>query len=593
MNTNLAHKYEDIYQGLDQYSNPVLIQSFMINNNADIVKALDYFNSKKQNAEGESLEYYNEIIKRYENLMIRRLVLTEDLVTQGQGTGNTDFSKSEEEDYNDRTIKVENMGPKEKDDVKVIKHPASKETVNEKLGKKLSNKEAKIVKKEVEKFQKEKEEKSHFEALFPTEEAQIQEFNKYIPKIQKLIESKEEQKARTLIKFIFRSGNPKTAFLNNDMQINRILTWLKSDMFTWMSVLEVIKNSKYSIADIVREAEHQYTMNSLNVDQIKDLVKPFFFNNNLREEGMNVESDEAFEDVFKRTFSYIWDKEHKVENQPKSIDRQAIKEEIYNLYKEKGAEGVRKMAHTFHKKLEALGTTSNLKGRLAEITAFLKQRDPDLLGVYLESKNTKDKQTNQETTNSEESKVEIQKSEIEEGETSVVVDMEKYQTQISSYKTLKSISEYLITLINKRPDNLSELKSQEDVEAFVYKLAKERILTKGGIDDDTEKWTIQDVSQWIGSDILPYTVDFYKMLSVNTDDEFKEAWRFYIEMFPEGKEKDRMSQLKDVLNSSFPKTKYSSNMGKKLRKNNKFVINQIQEVTNQIYKESGETKKVK
>lgn len=589
--SNLAHKFENIYEGLDQYSNPVLIQSFMINNNADIVKAVEYFEKKLQNAEGTQKTFYEELVKRYENLMIRRLVLTEDLVSEG--TGNINVSKSEEEEEQDRTITKENVEKVvgNKQPAKVIKHPASKQTVNEKLGKKLSKEEEKIVQKTINKNQKEKQLTSHFQYLFPTEDLQIAEFNKYIPKLKKLIEDdKSLSKARTQIKYIFRSGNPKTAFLSNDNQINRILSWIQSDMFNWKSVLDIIKNEKYSISDLVREAEHQFKIEGLSQEKVKDLIKPFFFNNNLKEEGMNVTTDEEFEDIFKRTFSFIWDREHKVENQPKTIDRKAIIDSVYDLYKGDGPTGVSKMASTFHTSLKNLGIDSNPKARIAEITAFLKQKDPTLLGQYLESKNSTNSKV-KETPKSDSdkskekvSKVEIQQSSIEEGETSSVVNMEEYQNQISTYGKLTSIAEYLITLINKRPGELKSLKTEEDIEAFVYALAKERLLTKG-IEHETEEWTIQDVSQFIANNVISYTIDFYKILSATSDNDFKECLKYYIEQFPEGDEKKRVSKLKEVLDSSLPKTQYASNLGKKLRKNNKYVINLIQELTKELYQE--------
>lgn len=628
--TNLAHKYEDIYQSLNQYENPGLIQSFMLSNNADIIKGLDYFSNKVQNAQGEEKTYYNIIIKRYELLMVKRLFLSEDLLNEKES-----FDKTEQEEYKDREIK------KDEKETKTIVHPASKETVNEKLGKekqskKPSSKEIET-NKTISKFQKEKEGKSHFEYLFPTEKEQINEFNSYLPKLEILINKNNDyNKARTMLKFIFRSGNPGTSFIE-DKHITRIINWIKSGLFTWKSVLEIIKKPKMSISDIVREAEHQAKMEGLTEEQVKDLVKPYFFGK-LKEDFLTISvdinnedeikqmltdkelkklttlvtsrsiwdklaekeqkkrlailSDQKFNKLFESTLSFIWDKEHKVENEPKKRDRQSVKEELYDLYKNEGAKGVRKMASEFNRILKDMGIDSNLKARISELATFLKQKNPELLALYNQHKKSEDKSTKSTTLEQKPIKepvevetLKVDKKEVKKGKSSINVDVEKYKKQLSAFKKLQNIKEYLITLLNKRPNELSEIKDENELESIVYKIAKDRILTLG-VAGECDDWTEQDVSQFMSSEVIPYTKDFYKMLSVNSDDEFKEVYRFYIEKFPEGKEKERLSQLEDIITSPNPKTKYIGAMGKKLKKKHHYVLKQISDFTDELYKET-------
>lgn len=612
-NTNLARQYnfEDTYKGLENFENPFLIQPFILSNGADIVKQIDYFKKELSEATDETRKnQLKGLITRHENIMMRRLEITEDLYNNKP----EDYSKSEEEDYKDRTIKEP---AKVKKDGKVIQHPASKgkkeekgqeensksETLNEKLGRKLGiGKKAKEEKKakleaenkEIEdtinKFQQEKLDKSHFEYLFPTKKKQLNRYNEYAKRLEKLIlEDKDISKARNMLKLAFVSGNPATRFID-EPDITRIIDWIKSGLFTWKTILDVISDKGLSISDLVREAEHQATIVGLGEQEIKDLVKPYLTNNKIKEKDLCKMANENFDDLFQRNFAFIFNKDKIETNKSKEVsDRNTKKLEAFKLYKEdkykdneSAAKAVRGMTSVFNKSLKDIGIDNSLKSSLAEIISYLKDKDPKLLEMYNEYQQSKSKEKKDEGNKD---KVDVKAAEPK-GESTPNIDISEFVKQSSVYKSLNMVKEHMITLMNKRPGDIAKLTSEEDLQALIYKIAKERLLTIG-IEGETDDYTIQDVSEWLGREVFPYGTEFYKILSTNNDEEFKEAYKLYIKEFPENKEKDRLKKLKEVFDTAVPKSKYSAKMAKQFRKNNnKYILGEIKRLTDEIYSET-------
>ena len=118
---NTAFKYAKSYKDMAETvgENPILLQSFVLSNNADIIKSIEYFENKLVKATATQKIEFQHNIDRLENIMVQRLLVTEDLFAQFTPLVAEGPQKIEKKD----ALK---QGKPKGDAKKVIPHPASK-----------------------------------------------------------------------------------------------------------------------------------------------------------------------------------------------------------------------------------------------------------------------------------------------------------------------------------------------------------------------------------------------------------------------------------------------------------------------------------
>ena len=152
----------------------------------------------------------------------------------------------------------------------------------------------------------------------------------------------------------------------------------------------------------------------------------------------------------------------------------------------------------------------------------------------------------------------------------------------------KVIKDYLLTLTNKRPDNLSTVASMENMKNLMYGIVRDRMLTKNielESGETTADWSESDVESWIEKSVMPYSEGLYEILSANTEEEFKESYKRFITEYPAGEEKQRGIRLLGIINSDIPRTNYVAKQSKKIRKQGRAGKAFIESITKSIYEE--------
>lgn len=575
---NLA--YKKTYEQLNEQfgSSEALIQSFAFNNSADIVKTIDYFKEISHDAKNERLEWAKQNITRLENLLVLRIAITEDLYTEP-----TDFYKSEEEEEKDRTIQKKDVK-----DTKVIEHPESKKvkTRNEKLGEKTN------AKKDSKKDKKDKEGVDHslstFEKMNKTKELQEERISTYYDKVENAIQHNDRDLARKYIKIAFMCYGKGIPHIT-DPEVEKMIDWLMGDVFNNWTMLEWLeKRNSVSISEIVKDAESKVKQNGLGADEVKDLYKPYFFGK-LKEEPMNVKSDEEYEKKFNQTLSFLFDKDHKVDNAPKEAPkREELVQNFYEQHKEIEdlSKRIAKTTNDVRSQLKKMGADRTIKSIYGEVLSYLKSNDEESYNKYMEAKKAKEGKSNEESTDEDNKTKEVktEKVETEEKAPSVPnIDLSNFKTQISRLKKLKDINEYIITLINKAVKPLSEL-SDEERENALLEIAKDRILTLD--EEEISDWTESDVAQHLAQNVFPYTKGEYEILKAQNEEEFIQAYKYFVEKYPEGKEKERIAKVTDIMSTDIPKSKFSKSLGKSLRKNTNYALNILRDSYKKIIEET-------
>lgn len=282
-------QYKEIQEATGQ--NPILLQSFILNNNTDIKIAIEFWKSELASAPQEGKQEIENIIKRYKNIMVQRLIHTENifatympLMQHGPAKINSEFLKTEEEDEKDREIKV-------------VPHPASKgktkqkdtKTVNDEVGEQIAKEREKRTKDNpVEKVDVKIENKNApaYCNIYPVETDQIEAINSVlIPSIEKRLETgttEDLERARKTCKLHFKNYGPNVHFCTEN-DIERFLNWLKKDIFRSRSPLSVLRNEPLSIKEIVDEAQRLVIESSLNRGQLMDAMRPFILGKMLKE----------------------------------------------------------------------------------------------------------------------------------------------------------------------------------------------------------------------------------------------------------------------------------------------------------------------
>jgi len=588
---NTALNYDLDYKKLSEEvgENPILLQSFILSNNTDIMKMMDYYVSKRNTVtDGAKIECTN-MIARLENIMVHRVLLTEHLFTMSMPLLTQGPITTEADD-------------KSKNDSKTIVHPASK-------------KEDTSGNKEVEKNKsKEKSEqvkpKSDYEKIYPTDKDKIEAFHLLLPTLEPEIlalngkdensdEYKEiEQKILRKLKFHFKSYEGKNKYATIE-QLKSIITWIKSGNFTKLSPVNVIEDRPLSISDIVKECEEQVKVNGLNEESLKDYISYYVKDNQLKEQKENeiIRTEEEFDNFCQSTLQFLFNnEENNTEKKQSENSKESEKDVIgrlYEIHKEKGWKSIRQVGKELFEWYKHTGNKTSINNAIAKAAVFIKSIDKKLYDEYVKNRpgnKTKDNKPKNESKSDESSKESKKETTEEKSKTStktpIKVVYPKLEEQIKLKNNSKdNMSEWLITLINKKIGVIGQLKGLDNKIEAVTILAKKAFLDVGvvGCDD----WKEADIEAYINIDIRPYVSEEYSILASENVDNLKEALKVYLTKFPAGEEKKRSSVLKKVLISEIPRTSYMKKIARQIRKGNLSEINQL---FKEINKEEKKTK---
>jgi len=612
-------QYKEIQEATGE--NPILLQSFILNNNTDIKIAIEFWKSELQSAQPEEKQEIENLIKRYKNMMVQRLIHTENifatympLMQHGPAKINSDFVKTEDEDVKDREIKV-------------VKHPASKgkkskdtKTVNDEVGEQIANEREKRAKDNpVEKVEVKLENKNApaYSSIYPVLTDRIDAINDVlIPSIEKRLETgtKEDlERARKTCKLHFKNYGPNIHFCTEN-DIERFLNWLKLDVFRSRSPLDVLANTPLSITEIVDEAQRLIIESGLNKGQLMDAMRPFILGKMLKEHKTRediVATEEGYADFFQRSLSFMLDEDQKrratAELEKSKETRDSVKGDLLRLHKKDGWKAIRRMAKDLNYWVTQQGDKSTITDRIGEVAGFVKSTDPELYKEYMANRPDKkpkevakvpdapvvedtvaveEKSTDKET----EAKPVVETSEPDKPVSKSIYP--KLEELIKHKPTREHVAEFLISIINKSFGVIGEQKDGIDsqIEGLTT-LATKRFLEMNPV-KDCEDWKEGDISHFMASDILPFITDGYSILRATNDDELKEHLAFYLKEFPAGKEKERSAALKEVLAlSEKPRSKYMKKVASKVRKGNFTELNDfIKEINDSVIEEQKKTK---
>lgn len=520
---NTAHKYESTYEYIsNDLKNPSLLQSFVMNNNADIVKMIDYFNSKINNADPEVQSEVKDIIKRLETLMITRLSITEDVFS-------TEISLKEEE----VNVNIEKKDPKVID-IATKKEVKSKENNNKfneedfrnKLKDKfqLNNKtEEEIEQRKRESAEKEsKQNTSKFVQLFPDEEKRNEEINHYVQQAMK-----NPDKAFNILKCGMRCYGPNstTNAFAKDLQIDCLANWITSGLLstiTWISPVTVLFERKngVSIADFIKEADNRHKMNGSSEEEIKELFRPFIVGKMLKE-GIICENDEKYDSVFKNTMGFIFDESNntieniEINTNISMLSRKELKKWFYNVYINKSEIDRLQIPRMITKRLMTEikrrdeKSKIDLKSALKETLYFLKEHDNDLFNEYMiahpealgnYTKKSNKIESTQETTknNSEEVTTQEEISEEKSTEEVVVEEEKKEEVEVSVEQEITTeetpaeettVEEQQVETPTKEPVT----KETPKVIPLLEKIPQEETVTEQSVEEEIEKVATESI----------------------------------------------------------------------------------------------------
>lgn len=619
MNTSNAYKYEEVYEGLKKFGkNPILLQSFALNNNADIIKAIDYWKQKKGEASDEEQVRINDTILRLENIMLERLRITEDMFAtelplMQQGPAQKEPKK------------------KEKKETKVIEHPASKDkkkTVNEKVGEEI-----------VKKKKKEETFKTDYDKLYRTDEDKLNAINSILPSVEKDLTNgikdlegedlkkkvtSNEATALRKLKYHLKSYGDMKKFATEE-EIKRIIKWLQSGTFQSRSPFDVLRGNSLSIADLINEAKRATVEIGMGETELKDYMKPFILDATLKEQEKNkkmVSTEEEYDNFFRSSLSFLLDKDTLAKNIAEYDNSHKSKEdvmaELYEQFKETGYKCIIKMAKVLQKWVrqnDSKGKEYSLNSALAESSLFIKPKDPKMFEEYIEKRSKQTGTGGGKKKSSEEPKEEVVQDNNhdlgkEETEETIQVDGKQGKTNVTpspsvypkledllKYRVKKpEISEFLISIVNKKLNPIGQMVNgvQAQIEALTT-LAKKKFLEQGAKDEDGKElsdWTEKDVLQYMAEDIVPYITDEYGILKCENDKELKEELKFYIEKYPVGNQDNRTKALKEVLISKIPRTKHMKKVARSVRKGDMGQLNTLfKEIGDEEIKKAKEKNK--
>ena len=581
-----VYVYQDIYDGLATVvGDPaILVQPFVLTNNADIVKAIDFWrNELTKVSDNEKLEI-ESIIQRYKNIMKLRISMTEDLMSE-EAPHNFIFGP-----------KIVSKTKTEEKKVKTIQHPASKknQTVNEKLGEEKDNKD----KKEQKESNTDKNAPSYLK-LYPIEKDQIDNINDVlIPNLQKYLsgDKKNLENARKTCQIHFKNYGTNVHFCN-DTQVMKLISWLQSGYFQSRSPLAILNNEPLSIKEIISETE-RLVIEGMERRKIRSFLAPYIINVPIKDMEKTISTERDYVDFFQRSLQYLFDEDQlrklKSTAAQQLRTRDTIKKELYEIHKDSG-KCVFNMSKELLEWLTEQDEKTNLKTVRAETLAFLKSHDSKMYDEYfVKTGKGKEKSSDGDKTNAskaevkEEIKQEDKKDTVEESketDTTSPVVFPKLEEQLQYQDKKSLLTTWLLTIVNKhimpigtRVDGID--KQVEDL----TKLAKKRILEMGLKEEDGkifDDWTEKDVLQYMAEEVVPFITDEYGILQSRTDDELKSHLEFYLQKYPAGEEKAREKTLKEVAASSIPRDNHMKGVTRKIRKGNFKEINiLIKEINN-------------
>lgn len=624
---------QEIYDGLkkltgDNFS--TLLQSIILSNQADIDRAIQYWKNKKDSANEEGKIEIQHNIDRYENIMLTRLQITEDLFANSIPImGIPSFNVPDIE-------KEEKKSKKEKG--RVIDHPASKDrkkekTVNDELGEKIAAEKEK------------RAAESKYDQVYPTDKEKEDAIrNKLIPSLQKYLTGYKKKNNdgeevevkpnldnakrsckihfKTGISFRRDSGKQLKPFCS-DKDIERFVNWLKDDHFRARSYLSILRNEPLSIKDIVDEVERLVVEVGLGYEEVKNLLKPYILNVKLKEHDKKediISTMEEYDSFFQKSVGYLFDEDEarrrKADFEEKNKTKEDIKLQFYETHKEEGVKIVSKITRDLKEWLRTKGEESNLKALRNEVVNFLKSKDPELYAEYqkylaAEKKSSGgNKDTSKEDEKREKEPEKSDKADGEKGETDpssskteskrVEKKKNKFQPkypkledQLIRLGTFSLLKEKLLNFVNKNIGTIGNIvPMDEKIEAITH-LAKKRILEMGmEHKEKADDWTEQDVAQWIAQTIVPYIIDEYRILAAKDWLSLKRKLRIYLEKYPAGEEKERTKKIKEVLTSDVPREKFMKARARKVRKGDFSEINQcLKEIVEDDIKKQKEEKK--
>ena len=593
-NTNLAFNYQDLYGQLSEVGgpNPMLLQSFMLSNNADIIKSIEYFKNELNKGNAHKKLHTSRIIARLENIMEQRLLITEDLFAQYlpmmvQGPVKTDSTqqpKAEEQ---------------KKEDKKVIEHPASKgkkqQTVNEKIGEqKAQQTKEQIEEEQVEQIVKETSIPSYHD-LYRTDEEKIADINdNLIPNLQKYLfgEKQSDNNALRLCRLHFRNFGTTDRFYSDTAMV-RFVDWLKSGRFQARNPLDILKGEPLSMTDIIKEAE-ELIIDGADRKEVRNYLAGEVINTKLKEQKEAISTERDFIKFFQSTLQYLFDEDQlrrlKAKASKSNETRESVKKNLYLVHKEAKSK-VTKMAKDFREWLVTQGEKTNINSALAEMLAYIKSADISMYKEYM----AKHKKSSRTEESSGESKPEAPKSEVkEESKETNKTDGQKRKADVVAspvvfpkleeslkYKDKKSLlTEFLQTIANKKVSPIgTKVNGMDAIIADLTKLANKRILEMGLKKEQDgsnyDDWTEQDVSKYMAEEVVPYITEEYGLLRSETEEELTENLQYYLEKFPSGKEKERHEKLKEVFTSEVPRTNYMKKVARQVRKGKMEQINSL------------------
>lgn len=617
---NTQKKYQEMYEELGGLNtNPQLLQSFVLSNNADIVKAIEYFKANMQPLGSKDKLHKQSIITRLENIMIQRLMVTEDVYLKLIGTSSSLDETDEGVQKNTKKGKVVDMhGNEVKGTLKAGPKFQSGDVTKKQMAEKnvLAEEERKLesVKKENERLLKES---PHYNQRYQTDKEKIEAIHDWLlPRLDEMLQDKKHGKEKwdkyaiQYCKFHFLNYGKNIHFCD-DTSMFRFLEWVKSGSFPSRSPLAVIRGELLSITDLISEAERAVIELGLSGDKLKKYMKPHVLKVRLKEwdeEKTLIATDEEYDQFFRSTLAFVESDKHRKMLETQKVQasktREDLKAEVYEEFKSTGERAVGKMASKLHQMLTALGTDTKPIDRISEVINFLKAKAPELINLHeLRTAKKKDlkpaitvpsimdtvesqkeqriknqkKKEKKETSNIDELHTIAEEDEKKE---EVVVDAEttitepavetsteifpKFEEKLKYLSKLDEVKEVILTALNKDGELLGEEK--------LMSLCREKFLADDKM-TETADFTEEDVVKWIELNIEPYTSEEYAILGAKDEEEFKECLTAYTKKFTPGQEKKRLSLLKDVLESKIPRSQFARSVAKSVRKGRLAVVN--------------------
>jgi hypothetical protein len=639
MNTAKAHyHYQQVY---DNMKNAVgenqshLLNSFILNNNNDIIKGIEYWEKKKGNVgEGPDKENVQRNIELLEHIMQQRSVITADLFTNAIPISMKSVMVPDE-------IKDAEVIEEKKEKGKVITHPASEEaipmgpsqkTINDSVGEQIakkreeSAKKNKTNKKSGKQAAKESVENttSPYELQYPTDEEKLEAINTLLmPNLDKYLnppegKDKNRDKAQQWTKIHFKTMGTNVVYATDPM-IERLLDWVENGHFESRSPLDVLKGIPMSITDIVNEARRLIFENGISEDKLKEALKPYVVNQTLKEHKSKkdvIRTEEEYDNFFRSSIQFLFNEDQRARDkqliEEEQQSRDEYKEKLYAKFQNTGARACPiKMADKLIGKYGKTTEAYEYKNALAEALAYIKSVNEEMFNEYNadpkktsshgskksdDNKSKDDKKSEQSGQVSDspgeadanaavnEEKKEMSSKEVtkEELEAKVNSRLPKLEELLKYKDKEDQLKEYLITLANKKVAPVGSQPDMDDVVKDLNHLAKKQILEGNMKEEKFMDWTESDVSKWIADEVIPYITDYYGMLRSEDEEELKSHLEFYLQKFSPNDVKARNNKIKEVLESEVPRTNFmKKKIARKVRKGQFDVITNLIKEVNQ------------